>query len=124
MSQVRDITLIEVGTRDGFQSESKPVPTKLKLEMVNRLQSAGLAAMQITSFVHPKWVPQMADADALCEQLGTELSHNFSALTLNERGVVRAQSAGIKQVDMSMSASNTHSLKNANKNPQRDREKG
>ena len=115
MHRPTDITLIEVGPRDGFQSETKPISTELKLNMIRKLQEAGLSNIQVTSFVHPKWVPQMADADELCRQLTPHHGDTLSALTLNLKGVERAKVAGIAQVDMSMSASDTHSLKNANK---------
>lgn len=108
--------LTEVGPRDGFQFEKKIVPTSLKQEIILRLVDAGFRNIQVTAFVHPHKVPQMADAEALTAILPRISGVAFSALTLNLTGVKRARAAGITHVEASISAGNRHSLNNAGMN--------
>ena len=110
----RRVTITEVGMRDGFQFESKPIPTELKLDVLKGLVDAGVRRIQVTSFVHPKWVPQMADAEALCAQLPEKEGVVYSGLALNARGVERARAAGLRYVDLSISTNDRHSRDNAN----------
>jgi hydroxymethylglutaryl-CoA lyase len=109
-----EATLIEVGLRDGIQREEKFIPTSLKLEYIQRLTEAGVRQIQVTSFVNPKLVPQMADAEELCAQLTPREGVIYSALVLNLRGLERAIAAGIQQVEMGVPASETLARKNAN----------
>jgi hydroxymethylglutaryl-CoA lyase len=106
------IVIEDQGPRDGFQSERAVVPTALKLEWIAGLVDAGIRRVQVASFVHPKLVPQMADAEAVCAGLSRQDSVVFSGLVLNERGIERAIEAGLKHVAISHSASDTHSRKN------------
>jgi hydroxymethylglutaryl-CoA lyase len=106
--------IIEVGLRDGLQSESVIIPTTIKIDIIHRLIEAGVRRIQVTSFVNPRLVPQMADAEALCAALPTREGVVYSGLALNVRGVERASAAGLKQIDIGISASDTHSRKNAN----------
>ncbi|MFO7665383.1 MAG: hydroxymethylglutaryl-CoA lyase [Desulfobacterales bacterium] len=106
-------TLIEVGPRDGFQFEKKIIPTKLKLKIINGLLDAGIKNIQVTSFVNPSIVPQMGDAEELISLLPKNRDAVFSCLVLNEKGLHRAENAGIKHVEISISASDTHSRKNS-----------
>ena len=106
------VTLIEVGPRDGFQFE-KIIPTNLKVEIISDLVDAGLKDIQITSFVHPDVVPQMADAETLLRRLPKRNDVRYSALVLNEKGVERAHLSGLQHIEISISASDTHSRKNA-----------
>ena len=106
------VTLIEVGPRDGFQFEAQFIPTEVKVEIVSRLVAAGLKQIQVTSFVHPDKVPQMADAELLIKRLPEISDVVYSGLVLNTRGVRRAQQAGLKSIEISISASNTHSIRN------------
>lgn len=108
----RTATLIEVGPRDGFQLETTPIPTDFKARTIESLIAAGLREIQVTAFVHPARVPQMADAEALIGRLRTRPDVVFTALTLNQRGVERAAAAGLTAVEVSASASNTHSRNN------------
>ena len=108
------VTITEVGMRDGFQFESKPIPTALKLEVLDGLVQAGLSRIQVTSFVHPKWVPQMADAEDIIKHLPKDTDTIFTGLALNVRGVDRAAKAGLKYVDLSISTNDQHSRDNAN----------
>ena len=108
------IEIIEVGPRDGLQRESEFIPTEQKIAMIDTLAEAGLPRIQVTSFVHPKYVPQMADAAAVCSGIRKKTGVTYSGLVLNLKGLVRAADAGLKAVDMSVSASDSHSRKNAN----------
>ncbi|MEZ4699835.1 MAG: hydroxymethylglutaryl-CoA lyase [Rhodothermales bacterium] len=107
------VVLTEVGMRDGFQFEKTPISTERKLEVLRGLLAAGVSRIQVTSFVHPKWVPQMADAEALCAQLPAG-DAVFTGLALNTRGVARAAAAGLTHVDLSISTNDRHSRDNAN----------
>ncbi len=108
------VVIEEQGLRDGLQPETVLVSTLQKLEAINDLVAAGLKKIQITAFVHPRLVPQMADAADFCRRLDHSLDVTYSALVLNEKGVQRAADAGLKHVGVSISASDTHSRKNAN----------
>ena len=108
----KHVTLIEVGPRDGFQFEEKTVPTALKLEIIMRLVDAGFKHIQVASFVHPGKVPQMADAEKLLSALPGIPGVAFSALALNMAGVERAISSKLTHIEVSISASNRHSLNN------------
>jgi hydroxymethylglutaryl-CoA lyase len=107
------VTLIEVGPRDGFQFEKRIIPTELKVEIICGLVDAGLRHIQVTSFVHPKLVPQMADAEELLRLLPKREDVTYSGLVLNAKGVERARLAGLKYIEVSISASDTHSRKNS-----------
>lgn len=108
------VELCEVGPRDGFQFEDKFIPTDLKVETIRGLAEAGLPRIQVTSFVHPGWVPQMADAEEVVARLPEASSVRFSGLALNRRGVERAHASGLKAVDISIATWDEHSLDNAN----------
>ena len=108
------IIIEEQGLRDGLQSEKTFLPTHKKLELIRAVADAGLKRIQVTSFVHPKLVPQMADAEDICKGLDKNSDVIHSALVLNTKGLERAAKAGLKHVAASISASDTHSRKNAN----------
>ncbi|MFH1984925.1 MAG: hydroxymethylglutaryl-CoA lyase [Pseudomonadota bacterium] len=107
------VILVEVGPRDGFQFESRIIPTDDKVETIRALMDAGCRHIQIAAFVHPGKVPQMADAENLFDRLGTPANVALSALVLNETGVRRAGDCGAKWVEVSISASESHGLRNA-----------
>ena len=107
------VTLIEVGPRDGFQFEDQVIPTGMKVEIINDLVAAGLKNIQVASFVNPSRVPQMADAEEVVSRLPESRGVIFNGLVLNTRGVRRALQTGLKHVEISLSASDTHSRKNA-----------
>ena len=88
-----DVIVYEVGPRDGLQNEPETIATERKAELIQRLASAGLARIEITSFVSPKWIPQLADADALCEVVARPPSATYSALVPNEAGYERFRAA-------------------------------
>ena len=107
-----DVTLVEVGPRDGFQFESKIIPARFKAEIITGLIEAGLKHIQVSSFVNPKKVPQMADAEKLLTMLPKTDEVTYSALALNKTGVERAQKAGLRHILVSISSSDAHSRKN------------
>ncbi len=109
------IEIIEVGPRDGLQREKTPISTDDKIKMIHQLVDAGINSIQVTSFVHPKYVPQMADAEDVCRGIQKKDGVRYSGLVLNMKGLERAHEAGLHDVDMSVSASDSHSQKNANR---------
>lgn len=118
MSLPSKVTIVEVGPRDGLQNESKQVPTDIKLELIRRLADAGHQHIEATSFVSPKWIPQMADAAdvmaGISEINGTHREIEFSVLTPNLRGFENALAAGAKEIEIFGAASETFSQKNIN----------
>lgn len=105
------VTIYEVGPRDGLQNEAAVVPVAVKAELVRRLVAAGLPVVETTSFVHPRWVPQLADAAELLTELG-ELSVPAPVLVPNERGLDRALEAGVRHVAVFASATQTFAERN------------
>jgi hydroxymethylglutaryl-CoA lyase len=108
------VTIYEVGPRDGLQNESGLVPTEVKVELVRRLLAAGLPVVEATSFVHPAWVPQLADAEDLMRMLGDE-GRDLPVLVPNERGLDRALELGCRHVAIFGSATETFAQKNLNR---------
>lgn len=108
------VVIEEQGLRDGLQPEASLVPTEKKLAIIDTLIAAGIRKIQVTAFVNPRLVPQMADAAELCRKLDHSKNVIYSALVLNEKGVQRAADAGLKHVGVSISVSDAHSRKNAN----------
>ncbi len=110
-----EVTIYEVGPRDGLQNEPETVPTPAKLELITRLAAAGLRRIEITSFVSPKWIPQLADSEALAATLPLLPGVVYSALVPNEKGYARLRSAGgTGVIGTFVSASETHNRKNVN----------
>jgi hydroxymethylglutaryl-CoA lyase len=109
-----EVKLVDVGLRDGIQREEEFIPTEMKLEYVMDLMDAGLREIQVTSFVNPRIVPQMADAADLSALLPDSDQVIFSALVLNLKGLERAAAAGIKKVEMGVPATETLARRNAN----------
>ncbi|GAG51001.1 unnamed protein product, partial [marine sediment metagenome] len=104
----RSISIFEVGPRDGLQNEPEFVPTEKKIEFVNMLTAAGCKKIEATSFVHPKWVPQMRDARDLFAKIEKKDGVTYSALIPNMKGLELAMEAGLKEVVTIMSASESH----------------
>ena len=110
------LRIYEVVVRDGLQNEQATVPVEVKAEFVRRLLAAGLETIEVTSFVSPKWVPQLADAAELIELLGADgLGRHRPVLTPNERGLDRALELGVSAVAIIGSATETFSQKNLNR---------
>lgn len=109
------VIIKEVGPRDGLQNEAAIVSTRDKIELVNRLSRAGFQHIEVTSFVHPRWIPALADATDVLRGIERMAGVQYSALVPNERGLERALEAGVDAVNVFMSASEAHNLKNINK---------
>ncbi len=108
------VTIYEVGPRDGLQNEQTLVPTEVKAEFVQRLVEAGLPIVEATSFVHPQWVPQLADAAELMTRLG-DAGRQHPVLVPNERGLDRALELGCRHVAVFGSATETFARRNLNR---------
>lgn len=106
------IKLVEVGPRDGLQSEGIIVPTSTKIALINRLVAAGLKRIEVASFVNPKKVPQMADAEAVLAGLPRIDGVSYIGLVLNRKGYERAAAAGCHEVGMAVVASDTFNRRN------------
>ena len=110
------VTIYEVGARDGLQNEQNLVPLDVKVEFVRRLLAAGHTAVEITSFVRPEWVPQLADAEELLAELGRAPEGiRMPVLVPNARGLERALKAGVREVAVFASATETFARKNLNR---------
>jgi hydroxymethylglutaryl-CoA lyase len=114
MSATHYITICEVGTRDGFQIEPEFIPTEMKIDVVNRLSAVGLPCIEVTSFVHPKVVPQLRDAEAVMAQIERRPGTVYAALVPNDKGAQRAIDAGVDKINTVLSASESHNLANVN----------
>lgn len=108
------VTIYEVGPRDGLQNESALVPVDVKIEFIERLIAAGLPIVEATSFVHPQWVPQLADAAEVVARLDLHGTTPLPVLVPNERGLDRALEAGCSHVAVFASATETFAAKNLN----------
>jgi hydroxymethylglutaryl-CoA lyase len=109
------VSVYEVSPRDGLQNEAATVPTHAKVRLIEALVQAGLRRIEVASFVSPKWVPQMADANEVAQLVPAHEHVHYSALCPNKRGLDRARRAGISEVAVFVSASQTHNRKNVNK---------
>lgn len=106
------VEIVEVGPRDGLQSEPGVFPTAAKIEFIERLFDAGLRRIEVSSFVNPKKVPQMADAEAVLSGLRRREGVHFIGLVLNRRGYERAAAAGCNEIGMAVVASDTFNRRN------------
>jgi len=109
------VTVYEVGPRDGLQNEAARLTVSHKLELITALLDAGVRNLETTSFVSPRWIPQLSDADELVSRLPCRAGVVYSALVPNERGLQRAREAGLKEVAVFLSSSETHNRRNVNK---------
>jgi hydroxymethylglutaryl-CoA lyase len=109
-----DVKIVEVGLRDGLQNEPVTLATEVKQELIERLFQSGIKHLEVTSFVHPKWIPQLSDADRLASGL-PRLPVTYRALVPNLRGLKRALDTRIDEYAVFLSASESHNQKNINK---------
>lgn len=109
------VTVVDVTPRDGLQNEKEIVSTQDKLVLIEKLALAGLREIQATSFVHPRWVPQMADAEAVAAGLHNFSGVRFSALVPNLMGYERAVAAGIRYLEFVIAVSDSFNQKNLNR---------
>lgn len=107
--------IVEVGPRDGLQNEKSIVPTAIKIEFIQRLVDSGLKTIEATSFVSPKWVPQMADHEALVKALPQRKDIHFPVLVPNQKGLDNALASKVKDIAVFAAASETFSQKNINR---------
>lgn len=114
MRHPASVTIVEVGPRDGLQNEAATLPAADKVSFIDRLTAAGLQAIEVASFVSPKWVPQMADAEEVCAKIQRYPGVRYSALVPNLQGLERAHLAGITEVAIFAAASEGFSRKNIN----------
>jgi len=110
-----DVHIYEVGPRDGLQNEARLIATDDKVAFIDALSASGLSAIEITSFVNPRWIPQLADAADVARRITRRPGVVYSALVPNRQGLDAAIAAGMREVAVFMSASETHNKKNVNK---------
>jgi hydroxymethylglutaryl-CoA lyase len=115
MSYPKQIVIKEVGPRDGLQNEREIVNTESKIEWINLLSESGLSYIEITSFVNPKWIPQLSDAMTVAKRIKKNPDVTYAALVPNMKGLEAALETGIDEISVFMSASESHNLKNINK---------
>ena len=108
------VTVVEVGPRDGLQNESAAISTEDKIAFVDRLTQAGLPVIEVSAFVSPKWVPQMADASDVFAGITRRPHTRYTALVPNLEGLERAHAAGLAEVGIVAAASDAFSLRNIN----------
>ncbi|MAT87498.1 MAG: hydroxymethylglutaryl-CoA lyase [Aestuariivita sp.] len=109
-----DVTIYEVGPRDGLQNEKKLIPTQDKIKLVDALTECGFTKVEVTSFVSPKWVPQMSDAVEVLEGINRKESVTYAALTPNMKGFERALSANLTEISIFAAATEGFSRANIN----------
>ena len=109
------VDVYEVGPRDGLQNALRSLPTQDKVRLIDALADAGLKRIEVTSFVSPRWIPQLADADKLMRLLRRREGVSFSALVPNLQGLERARGAGLTEAAVFLSVTESHSRKNINK---------
>lgn len=108
------VRIVEVGPRDGLQNEKQVVPTAAKVELINRLSATGLKTVEATSFVSPKWVPQLADAAEVFTAIARRPGVSYPVLVPNETGYERARAAGAEEIAVFTAASEAFNQKNIN----------
>ncbi len=108
------VKIVEVGPRDGLQDESRYVPVETKLKLIHRLADCGIPVVEATSFVHPRWVPQLADAEDLMAGLERREGTRYPVLVPNETGYDRARAAGADEVAVFSAASEAFNQRNIN----------
>ena len=115
--QVKQVQIREVGPRDGFQNEPEVLPTEVKVELIDALARTGLPRLEVTSFVRPDVIPQLADATAVLEQIDVPASVSRGVLIPNERGLENALAVRDRfdEINVFLSASETHNRKNVNR---------
>lgn len=115
MKLPRKVTIVEAGPRDGLQNEARHVSSEDKVRLIEALAQTGLVRIEATSFVHPKWIPQLADADQVLVGLRRKPGVSYSALVPNLKGLERAVAAKVDEAVLFLSASEGHSKANINK---------
>jgi hydroxymethylglutaryl-CoA lyase len=114
MNLPKRVIITDVGPRDGLQNEKVNIPTEAKIRLIEGLAAAGLPSIEVTSFVSPKWVPQMADADEVTAKLNYRQGTEYIGLLFNMKGYERARTAGLRTIGIAIAASDTLNRKNMN----------
>jgi len=114
MSRPNHVRIVEVGARDGLQNEKTLLPADVKIALIDRLSSTGLTTIEATSFVGPKWVPQLADADEVFRGIRKVPGVSYPVLVPNEQGYLRAREAGVTEIAIFTAASEAFNRKNVN----------
>ena len=109
------VSVYEVGLRDGLQNEARPLSADDKLALLDALLDAGVRRLELTSFVSPRWIPQLADADDVVRRAPRRDDVSYGALCPNAKGLERARAAGLSEIAVFLSASETHNRKNLNR---------
>lgn len=115
MNLPNQVTIKEVGPRDGLQNEKEFISTEDKIEWINQITEAGFSYIEVTSFVHPKWIPQLKDSLEVMKGIIKKPGVTYSALVPNMKGLERAIEVDVDETAVFMSASETHNKKNINK---------
>ena len=110
----KSVKIVEVGPRDGLQNEKQIIPASAKIEFINRLSETGLRTIEATSFVSPKWIPQLADAEEVFKGIKKKPGVAYPVLVPNEKGMQRALDAGAGEIAVFTAASETFNQKNIN----------
>ncbi|MBX5475886.1 MAG: hydroxymethylglutaryl-CoA lyase [Clostridia bacterium] len=110
-----DVRIVEVGPRDGLQNEARALPTAEKVQLIDRLSACGLAEIEVTSFVRPDWIPNLADAEEVARAIQRREGMVYTALVPNVRGLERARACGFTSFAFFMSVSEAHNRKNVNR---------
>src|SRR5687767_338723 len=111
---VERVRVVEVGPRDGLQNEKVVIPTSVKVDFINRLTASGLQTIEAGAFVHPKWVPQMADTAEVYEQIDKKAGVDYPVLVPNLKGLERAVESGVTSIAIFTAASDTFNKRNIN----------
>ncbi|MFH2012713.1 MAG: hydroxymethylglutaryl-CoA lyase [Pseudomonadota bacterium] len=112
----KSVIIVEVGPRDGLQNEAVEVSTDQKVDLVNCLSQTGLTRIEVTSFTHPSWIPQLKDAESLMNGIQRKEGVVYSALVPNKKGFERAMGCRVDELVLLVSASEKHNMKNVNRN--------
>jgi len=112
---IKEVRVTEVGPRDGFQSEKTVLKTEDKIDIINNLIEAGFPRIEVSSFVSPKAIPQLADAETILNKVNRNSNTTLAALVPNSRGALRAVEAKLDQIVVFLSASESHNKKNVNR---------
>ncbi|WP_126424932.1 hydroxymethylglutaryl-CoA lyase [Brevibacillus marinus] len=115
MKWPQTVVLKEVGPRDGLQNEKTCIATEDKIAWINQLSRTGLTYIEVTSFVHPQWIPALADAEAVAKGIERVPGITYGALVPNQKGLAKALACDVDEVSIFISASETHNRKNINK---------
>jgi hydroxymethylglutaryl-CoA lyase len=115
MNLPKKVLVKEVGPRDGLQNEPQYLSTKSKIAWLNSLSETGLSYIEVSSFVHPKWIPNLNDSDEVMQGITKKPGVTYACLVPNLRGLERALKVNVDEISVFMSASETHNLKNINK---------